>query len=81
MNLSHYRTEGFEQIRVTVDGYQARALLTRFAPWRTWSVRGTFSAEGIEFPVVMHDGDKKLFLKSTALKLAENFIVHGREFL
>ena len=78
MNTSTYRSDSMEQISVTAEGFKNRALLTRFAGERTWAVRGAYYDD---FNVVMHDGEKTHFLKSTALELAEQFIRTGREFL
>ena len=78
MNSSTHRSETMEQISVTVEGYTERALLTRFAGERTWSVRG---AVYDQFDVECHDGAKIRFTRSTALRLAEQFIRTGRDFL
>jgi hypothetical protein len=78
MNTSTFRSETIEQITVTVEGFKARALLTRFAGERTWAVRG---ANFERFDVVLRDGERERFLKSTAMRLAEQFIRTGREYL
>ena len=80
-DLHIYRVPGMEQIRVTIAGYDTRALLTRFKGSRTWSVRGTHDSNAINFEIVMHDGDRTRFVRATALRLAEQFIRTGREFL
>ena len=78
MNTSTYKSDSIEQISVTVEGFDSRALLTRLVGQRTWAVRGAYADD---FSVVMHDGEKTRFIKSTALRLAEQFIRTGREFL
>lgn len=78
MKTSTYTSHGMQQISVTVDGFTARALLTRFAGERTWSVRGAVYEK---FDIVCYDGTKTKFTRSTALELAEQFIRTGREFL
>ena len=78
MNTSTYKSETMEQISVSIDGYNSRALLTRFVGDRTWEARG---ADFDKFNIVLHDGSKTKFTRSTALRLAEQFIRTGREFL
>ncbi len=80
MKTTTYKSESFEQILVTVDGFKTRALLTRFAGDRVWSVRGTcFDVD--KFDIQCHDGLKTKFTRKTALELAEKFIRTGRAFL
>ena len=81
MNLSTYKTPHMTQIAVTVEGFNERALLTRFSGSRLWAVRGSFGNDR-PYDVILHDGiSRQSFLKGTALELAERFIRTGREFL
>jgi len=79
--LHTYRIPGMEQMRMTIEGYNARVLLTRFKGNRTWSVCGTHDPEAYKYEIVLRDGERTRFVRATALRLAEQFIRTGREFL
>jgi hypothetical protein len=69
------------QILVTIDQFNAKAVLTRYRGGnRNWTVRGSYHASG-DFPVECQNGTKNTFTRSDALRMAEIFILHGREFL
>ena len=78
MNTKHFKDSTVKQISVSIDGFPNRVLLTRFFSERNWSVRGEIYGE---LRVEMHDGAKTMFQRATALKLAEQYIRTGREFL
>jgi hypothetical protein len=80
MNTSTHTSLTMQQITVSVEGFKAKVLLTRFNGSRLWAARG--SIDGGNFDIVLHDGiARQSFQKATALRLAELFIRTGREFL
>ena len=80
MSTSTYTTPHMQQISVKIEGFKAKALLTRFNGSRLWAARG--SLDGESYNIVLHDGiARQSFLKATAMELAERFIRTGRDFL
>lgn len=69
-----------ETIWVSIDGFANKAQLCRLVGDRKWAVHGT-DPWTRSFTVVCYDGDTTEFSKSTAMKMAEQYIRHGREFL
>ena len=65
---------------VSIEGFANKAQLCRLVGDRKWAVHGSDSWAG-SFTVVCYDGNNTEFSKKTAMKMAEQYIRHGREFL
>jgi hypothetical protein len=70
MNISIHKTESYQQITVSADFTDRKALLTKFNGQRSWSVRGRTDDDALIYKLKIAD---KLS-KSKALSAANDFV-------